>query len=46
MTTVPSETVCADTTAPRSSLASLRLAGGRLVASGTARDAGCAADAG
>ena len=46
VTTVPSERVCADTTAPRTSLASLRLAGGRLVASGTAPDAGCAADDG
>ena len=46
VTTVPSERVCADTTAPRTSLASLRVAGGRLVASGTARDAGCAAEAG
>ena len=46
VTTVPSERVCADTTAPRTSLASLRVAGGRLVASGTARDAGCAAAGG
>ena len=46
VTTVPSETVCADITAPRTSVAALRLAGGRLVASGTARDAGCAADDG
>jgi hypothetical protein len=45
VTTVPSRTVCADTAAPASSLASLRAAGGRLVATGTARDAGCAATA-
>jgi hypothetical protein len=43
VTTVPSTRVCADTAAPRSSLASLRLPGGRLVATGTARDAGCSA---
>ena len=46
VTTVPSSTVCADTAAPRSSIASLRLAGGRLVASGVASDAGCAARSG
>ena len=46
VTTVPSERVCADTTAPRTSLASLRVSVGRLVASGTARDAGCAAAGG
>ena len=46
VTTVPSSTVCADTAAPRSSIASLRLAGGRLVASGVASDAGCAARGG
>ncbi len=43
VTTVPSKSVCADVAAPRSTVASLRLAGGRLVASGTASDAGCAA---
>jgi hypothetical protein len=46
VTTVPSKTACADSAAPRSSVASLRLAGGRLVASGTATDTGCAAAAG
>ena len=46
VTTVPSTTVCADSAAPRSTVASLRLTGGRLLASGTASDAGCAARAG
>ncbi|WP_270045377.1 hypothetical protein [Solirubrobacter ginsenosidimutans] len=41
VTTVPSKTACADSTAPRSSVAALRLTGGRLVASGTASDTGC-----
>jgi len=45
VTTVPSRTVCADTAAPASSLAVLRAAAGRLPATGTARDAGCAATA-
>jgi hypothetical protein len=46
VTTVPAKTACADETAPRSTLRSLRLAGGRLVATGTARDRGCGAKLG
>jgi hypothetical protein len=45
VTTVPSRRVCADTKAPRSALAVLRVTSGRLVASGRSSDAGCAATA-
>ena len=46
VTTLPSTTVCADTTAPRSSLRSVQLSSGRLVASGIATDTGCVAAGG